>query len=289
MTESFPHENIKAFRDALQYTQVQTGFSARLIEKDYYCSVILRLLYSKSHAIFFKGGTLLNKVHAGFYRLSEDLDFTISVNPKAKRSERSKEAAPYKIFIESLSKKIPGIQLVRPLTGSNGSVQYNAEVKYVSALTGLDDRILFEISLREEVGNEKHVGKAMTLVMDPYSDTPLMLPIEVRCLSLREAFAEKIRAALTRERVAIRDVYDIWHAIEKGILNPNDEELAKLVTIKMTSPEPLEIRTGVDRKAEFNAQIETQLKPVLRDIDFKTFHFEKAWAQLEQITKRVKF
>ena len=92
MTKSFPHEDLKSFKDAIQYTEQQTGFSGRLIEKDYYCSVILSLLDAESPEIFFKGGTLLNKVHAGFYRLSEDLDFTISVSHEAKRSERSKVA-----------------------------------------------------------------------------------------------------------------------------------------------------------------------------------------------------
>ena len=286
--DPLPHEDQTVFKEALRYTQKQTGFNIRLIEKDYYCSVILSQLYAESPEIFFKGGTLLNKVHVGFYRLSEDLDFTISVSHEAKRSERSKKAAPFKQFIEALSKKIAGVQVVRPLTGSNGSVQYNAEVKYISVLTGLEDRILFEIGLREEVTDRDHVGKAATLVVDPYSDSPLLPFFEVRCLSLREAFSEKIRAALARQKVAIRDVYDVWHAVEKGIVNPEDKELPKLVAKKMTIPEPLEIRIGADRKAEFKAQIETQLRSVLRDVDFRAFDFEKGWTQLERVAGMVK-
>jgi predicted nucleotidyltransferase component of viral defense system len=288
MIKSFPHEDLKSFKDAIQYTERQTGFSGRLIEKDYFCSVILTLLYAESPEIFFKCGTLLNKVHAGFYRLSEDLDFTISVGHEAKRSERSKKAAPFKPFVESLAQKIAGFQVVRPLTGSNGSVQYNAEVKYTSVLTGIEDRILFEIGLREEVSNKEHVGKAATLAVDPYSDSPLLPHIEVRCLSLREAFAEKIRAALARQKVAIRDVYDVWHAVEKNIVNPDDEELAKLVAKKMTIPEPLEIRLGADRKVELTAQIETQLKPVLRGVDFKRFKFDDGWAHVLKLAEKVK-
>ncbi len=284
----FPHEDHEVFKEALRYTQKQTGFNIRLIEKDYYCSVILSLLYADFPDIFFKGGTLLNKVHTGFYRLSEDLDFSISVSHEAKRSERSKKAAPFKPFIEALSKKVAGCQVVRPLTGSNGSVQYNAEVKYISVLTGFEDRILFEIGLREELTDKDHVGKAATLVVDPYSDSSLLPYVEVRCLSLREAYSEKIRAALARQKVAIRDVYDVWHAVEKGIINLEDQEIAKLVAKKMTIPEPLEIRIGADRKAEFKAQIETQLKSVLRGLDFKAFDFEKAWAQLGQVAEKVK-
>jgi hypothetical protein len=71
-------------------------------------------------------------------------------------------------------------------------------------------------------------------------------------------------------------------------VNPDDEELAKLVAKKMTIPEPLEIRLGADRKVEFMAQIEAQLKPVLRGVDFKAFDFEKGWMQLVRLAEKVK-
>lgn len=288
MSEKYPHDDPGAFRDAVQYTAKQTGFVPRLIEKDYYCSLILGLLYAEPRDIFFKGGTLLNKVHAGFYRLSEDLDFTISTSHEAKRSERSRKAAPMKGFVESLPKMVPGFKLARPLTGSNGSVQYNAEVMYQSVTSGMEDRILFEIGLREEVADKDHQGKALTLVVDPYNDTPLMSEIQVRCLSLREAFAEKIRAALARKSVAIRDIYDVWHAVEKGILNPEDGSLTKLAAQKMTVPEPLKILLDAQRKDEFKAQIETHLKPVLRDVDFKRFNFDDGWAHVSKVAEKVK-
>ncbi len=284
----FLHEKIKAFKDALQYTEKKTGFIARLIEKDYYCSLILKLLYSESCEIFFKGGTLLNKVHVGFYRLSEDLDFTLSISHKEKRNARRKKAAPFKLFIDSIPNKISGFKIMKPLTGSNESVQYNAEIKYDSVLTGLEDRILFEIGLREEVTEKNYIGKANTLVMDPYSDLPLMSPINIRCLSLLETFAEKIRAALARKKAAIRDLYDVWYAIEKKIIDPENEKLIKFVVQKMTIPEILAIQVEMSRKHEFKTQLETQLKPVLQDKNFIAFDFEKAWIQLLNISKKVK-
>ncbi len=55
-------------------------FRPVVVEKDYYFTVILNniepLLTDK---IVFKGGTLLNKVHLNYHRLSEDLDFTYGV------------------------------------------------------------------------------------------------------------------------------------------------------------------------------------------------------------------
>lgn len=35
-------ENQKLFREAIDFTAAETGFSPRLIEKDYYCSVLLK-------------------------------------------------------------------------------------------------------------------------------------------------------------------------------------------------------------------------------------------------------
>ncbi|MCB2206646.1 hypothetical protein KQI65_18035 [bacterium] len=38
------HEDTALFREAIRYTAASTGFGARLIEKDYYCSVLLHAL-----------------------------------------------------------------------------------------------------------------------------------------------------------------------------------------------------------------------------------------------------
>jgi predicted nucleotidyltransferase component of viral defense system len=64
------------FREHVQYTARQTGFRGEVVEKDFYCSVLLSHLAEPfKGAVAFKGGTCLSKVHTRFYRLSEDLDF----------------------------------------------------------------------------------------------------------------------------------------------------------------------------------------------------------------------
>ena len=83
------HEDIVLFREAVNFTASRTGFSPRLIEKDYFCSVLLEYLSdSGGGQLVFKGGTCLAKIHAGFYRLSEDLDFTIPLPVEASRTQR---------------------------------------------------------------------------------------------------------------------------------------------------------------------------------------------------------
>jgi hypothetical protein len=58
------HEEDPAlFHEAIRFTAAETGFIPRLIEKDYFCSVLLEYLAAGSEALIFKGGTCLAKVH----------------------------------------------------------------------------------------------------------------------------------------------------------------------------------------------------------------------------------
>src|SRR4030042_642789 len=141
------HEDGYFFREAILYTATLTGFTSELIEKDYFCSILLSYLYGDDTPLIFRGGTCLSKIYGEFYRLSEDLDFTISVPFDAPRSLRRKKIEPLK-----------------------------------------------------------------KLLNDPFSRKPAVQEFSILCMSQREAYAEKIRAALTRKELAIRDFYDIDYA-----------------------------------------------------------------------------
>ena len=88
------HEDAKLFRAALTYTQSETGFNERLVEKDYFCSLVLHDFPGVHDPdLAFKGGTSLSKVHTDFYRLSEELDFGISIPANATRGDRRNKIA----------------------------------------------------------------------------------------------------------------------------------------------------------------------------------------------------
>ena len=71
--------------DELGRLSAETGFSSKLLEKDYHLTKILqRISEKKIKDLVFKGGTCLNKCYLGFYRLSEDLDFVYNQNVKGK-------------------------------------------------------------------------------------------------------------------------------------------------------------------------------------------------------------
>ncbi len=53
---------------AIELTARETRFNPRLIEKDYFCSVVLEYLAGSDADLTFKGGTSLAKIHGSFYR-----------------------------------------------------------------------------------------------------------------------------------------------------------------------------------------------------------------------------
>jgi predicted nucleotidyltransferase component of viral defense system len=184
----------------------------------------------------FKGGTCLCKIHGDFYRLSEDLDFTISTPTTATRAARSASAAPLKRIIADIPNRLRGFQIAQALTVSNNSQQYNAEVVYASLVTGQRETIRIEIGLREPNLAEVHLGSCKTVVLSAINNQPLVELYEVQCLSYSEAMAEKMRAALSRREVAIRDFYDLDHAVRHANFNPRDAEILRLLRQKLEVP-----------------------------------------------------
>lgn len=74
------HEDDPKFLErAIEFTAVRTDFLPALIEKDYFASVLLEYLGERHGELTFKGGTSFSKVHARFFRLSEDLSADLKV------------------------------------------------------------------------------------------------------------------------------------------------------------------------------------------------------------------
>jgi len=276
------HENAGLFREALRITQTETGFVARLIEKDYFCSLLLEFL-AAAEGLVFKGGTCLAKVYADFYRLSEDLDFVIPTPEEASRSERSRWTVGLKAAIPTLPRQCPVFRLLQPLTGFNNSTQHIAVVGYTSFLGEQQETIKIEVGLREPLLTPAREGTARTLLLDPVSGKPLVKPVPVRCVSQEEAFAEKFRAALSRREAAIRDFYDIDHAVRRLGLRPGKPEFVGWVRRKLAIPGNAPVDVSPARLAALRPQLESQLKAVLRARDFSEFDLDRAFATVAEV------
>ncbi len=281
------HDDPDLFREAVRFTAAETGFITRLIEKDYFCTVLIQQLASSESALVFRGGTCLAKVHAGFYRLSEDLDYLISTPIAATRAERSRRAGALKRVIAAIGNQATCFRIINPLCGANNSIQYNAVIGYTSLLSRDEETIKIEIGLREPLLKPKIDGVARTLLLDPISAGSMVSAVRVPAISRIEAMAEKFRAALSRREVAIRDFYDIDYAARRLGFDPLDAELIELVKKKLAVPGNEPVDVSATRQAALRVQLEARLKPVLRATDFTAFDLERAFAIVARVAGRI--
>ncbi|MDO9508341.1 MAG: nucleotidyl transferase AbiEii/AbiGii toxin family protein [Thermovirgaceae bacterium] len=281
------HDDPELFRAALAYTVAETGFAARLIEKDYFCTVLLSYLATLNTEIVFKGGTCLAKVHADFYRMSEDLDFVISSSCDASRKERSSRVVNLKKGIQELPGLLPVFRVDQPLRGANASTQYLAEIGYTSLNTGELETIKLEVSLSEPLLTPVAVAPALTILLNPITAKPSVAPVTITCLSLLESFAEKFRAALSRRDPAIRDFFDIDYAERRLGINARKPGLVGLVREKMAIPgnEPADVSSA--RLDTLRRQVESQLKSVLRERDFEEFDLDRSFATVREMARSI--
>lgn len=272
------HQDAALFRDAVRFTAEESGFMPRLIEKDYFCTLLLDYLSRAGGAeLVFKGGTCLTKVHSELYRLSEDLDYTIPVAADASRSERSRRVEPVKAALSRLSETVPMFRVIDTLRGANNSTQYLAAVGYGSVLNQREETIKIEVSLREPLLTPVLDGAARTMLRSPLTNNPMVAPIAVRCINKAEALAEKFRAALSRRDVAIRDFYDIDHAVRRDGLRPGVANFIDQVKQKLVIPGNDPVDVSERRLDELRRQVEPQLRPVLREQDFVEFDLDRAF------------
>jgi predicted nucleotidyltransferase component of viral defense system len=282
------HEDTVLFREAVNFTAAQTLFLPRLIEKDYYCTVLLDHLAAADSSLVFKGGTCLAKVHAGFYRLSEDLDFVIPTPLSASRSERRNLAAGFKKAVIKLPTMVGAFRVLEPPVGANNSKQYVAVIGYRSLISKQEEIIKIEVGLREPLLTQiLTTSEARTILLDPISGESMVRVLPIPCISRSEAMAEKLRAALSRREVAIRDFFDIDYAVRNFGFNPLEANIIEMVRQKLAVPDNEPVDVSPDRLASLRQQLDSQLKPVLRVDDFVAFDLDRAFRIVSDVVAMI--
>lgn len=281
------HEDRDYFAEALNFTAATTRFSARLLEKDYYCTLLLGHLASQPGGLVFKGGTCLAKVHAEFFRLSEDLDFAIPAALASTRKSRQTLAAPMKEAFARLTRALPCFHVGQPLVGANNSTQYVGSLTYHSLISGQDEPVKVEVALREPLLTPAVSGSVRTALLNPLTRRSLVPSLSMPCLSREEAFAEKFRAAMSRREIAIRDFFDLDYAVRKLGLDPDAPGFADLVRQKLAVPGNAPVDVSASRLAALRRQMGPQLQPVLRPNDFAEFDVDRAFGIVADMAARV--
>lgn len=246
------------------------GFRPALVEKDYYLTVILKNIGRVlGGTCVFKGGTLLNKAYLGYHRLSEDLDFSyLNYERCTTRTGRSRAMSLIRTSINNFIAEF-GMKMEIPEgRGFNNSTQYVFSVVYDSKFLNKPEKIKIEISLRAPVYDTPVFVDVKHFFKDVFTGRDVIEGGKVLSLTLAEAAAEKLKAAITRKIPAIRDFYDLKY-IKKSGFDFNDDKFVSLFKKKMNDENvksDFKVDFGFDKDKVnlLKKQVETDLKPVIR-------------------------
>ncbi|HOZ62472.1 MAG TPA: nucleotidyl transferase AbiEii/AbiGii toxin family protein [Smithellaceae bacterium] len=285
------HENKSEFLKILERTSAQTGFPLRLLEKDYYITIVLSKINELSPDLVFKGGTALSKVYYSYYRLSEDLDFTLKLPvDEATRAIRKKAIEPIKKSLQPLLQKLAMSVGNLDSAGHNESTQYIYYLDYDSVVLGKKESIKLEIGLRFNPMLSFTTRKINHKFLHPFTKEELFDAGKITCLSINELVAEKLRAASTRQTIASRDFYDLGYLLKSGF-DFKSKELLSLFKRKLEedgfSTDLKNYRVNLGRKdkeiKEMKSRLSDELFPVLTIDEQKSFDIDKTLGLLNKI------
>lgn len=175
------------------------GVPRGIIEKDAVLTLALNELSKKPIAskMAFKGGTAIKKIHFREARFSEDLDFSVS---SASQEEVLEQLSQMVGFNEN------GFTFAE-LRKEQTSAGLRLALKYLGPLSHATF-LRFDFSFRQNTSLEP-------LTLNVFDDYFLLPVFSMHVMQLEEILAEKIQAVTNR--LAARDVYDIWFLLNKSV------------------------------------------------------------------------
>lgn len=222
-------------KKVIEYISSEIGIKNKiLLEKDIILQILLHDISQNNFLIdnlVFKGGTCLTKCYLGYYRFSEDLDFSW-INQEEFNGKSQKEIR------RLLSDKINKIGDVLTVICKKHKLEFKldkSDTKYIelggsnkfttfkiwykSSLTDNEQFIKIQINFLELFKFKFKSIKPHTLIKDiNVKDFEFLFPefshllndFKIQCYDTREIFCEKFRAILTRKGVKARDFIDIF-------------------------------------------------------------------------------
>jgi len=216
-----------------------------LLEKDIILHNILCILeeddFFRKNFVF-KGGTCLTKCYLGYYRFSEDLDFTWidqkifdGKTQKEIRKILSLEINKTTSILEKIAQKLyldfkpdKTNKKYIEIGGSNKFITF--KLWYKSAMLDTTQFVKIQINFMELLQHKFQLINAKSL-MEQLNSTELsfLFPEEainlikspkVNCYSIKEILIEKFRAILTRRTIKARDFIDIFMICDTENINP---------------------------------------------------------------------
>ena len=214
------HNDKDSFKEVIDQVARKNKLAPEIIEKDYYVTLILRLLSEKLENIVFKGGTSLSKGFHVINRFSEDIDVTFNEHIGESRRKKLK----YNIL------KVISDELGLPISNWN-SIQsdrdYNAYFfEYHSVFDFDDDKMPQYVKLETALGSYSfpteivEIGNYIGDYLDEsgkseYANQFMLDRFSMRLQSLERTFIDKVFAICDyfiegKSKRYSRHLYDIY-------------------------------------------------------------------------------
>lgn len=245
------HENIKLFRQSIDFTAQQMGILPIYVEKDYWVTYVLHLIFHDSIGAetVFKGGTALSKCFGLIERFSEDIDLVVlkredeggnQLRKKLKKITNLVGTKLTEVDEEGITNKVGMLRKIaykypKTVTGKYGQVRENIIVeatwlgRYEPFHTTTISSYIF--TMMESTGQHQ------------LAEQHDLLPFEVQVLHVNRTICEKIMSLvrfsygedpITDLRNKIRHTYDLHQllkvpSISEFFEGPDFEEMLSLV------------------------------------------------------------
>lgn len=231
---AYLHNNKDQFQDAIELAYEQTGIMAQAIEKDYYVTMLLRLLSEKMPYIVFKGGTSLSKCHKVIKRFSEDIDITIDTKISQTQKKNIKQA-----IVSSAAELGMNIENLNETRSRRDYNRYIINYDSVLPLANdtLNPAVLLETSYTAVsfptvmLPVHSYIGDMMEKEAPDSIEEFMLLPFSMKVQGIDRTLTDKIFAICDyylqgKVQKHSRHIYDIYKLLP---LVPQDETFKNLI------------------------------------------------------------
>ncbi|MDE7212931.1 MAG: nucleotidyl transferase AbiEii/AbiGii toxin family protein [Lachnospiraceae bacterium] len=141
------HKDRETFRDIIEQAVDSSGRTPAVVEKDYYVTLLLKLLSERQNQCVFKGGTSLSKGFHVIDRFSEDIDITFNEHIGERRRKKLKN-----VILKGISEEL-GMPIAN-WEETQSDRDYNAYLfSYESVFALRDDRLPQCVKLETALGS----------------------------------------------------------------------------------------------------------------------------------------
>ncbi len=231
---AFLHENKEEFINAVNLASKRFGVLPIIAEKDYYVTMILRVLSERLDFIVFKGGTSLSKCYKAIKRFSEDIDLTSDKKLSQGQMRKLKDAI--KSTADEIGLKIPNIDETRSRRNYNQYVMgYESSVP--ALINTVQNSVLLETAFAEisfptvVLPVRSYIGDMMMEEAPEELSHYLLEPFDMKVQGLDRTLTDKVFAVCdyymqNKVKNHSRHLYDIYKLLP---IVPLTEEYRHLI------------------------------------------------------------